>query len=155
MNTTWPDAAEATKVAQKIADCPKSAPAETTCLPGPTGESNRLTHSSRAPFLCIGPGQSTAEAQKDAVLAAGGRAVVVDRVVDPKLLSDIDGIAGAIWWGDADQARAYDQALAVRNGVILPLLTGQPDAGYVRGERRVCVETTAAGGNAALLGGAS
>ncbi len=155
VDTSWPDAAEATKVAQAVADCPAGAAPVTTSLPGPTGESNRLAHFARDPFLCMGPGQSTAEAQRDAVIAAGGRAVIVDRMVDPQYLAHLEGIAGAIWWGDAAQARAYDQALASRDGAILPLLTGQPDAGYVRGERHVCVDTTAAGGNAALLGGAA
>ena len=38
---------------------------------------------------------------------------------------------------------------------ILPLITGLPDTGHVMGERHVCVDTTASGGNAALLGGAA
>jgi RHH-type proline utilization regulon transcriptional repressor/proline dehydrogenase/delta 1-pyrroline-5-carboxylate dehydrogenase len=52
-------------------------------------------------------------------------------------------------------ARPYAQALSQRTGPIVPLITGLPDSGYILNERHVCVDTTAAGGNAALLGGAS
>jgi RHH-type proline utilization regulon transcriptional repressor/proline dehydrogenase/delta 1-pyrroline-5-carboxylate dehydrogenase len=37
----------------------------------------------------------------------------------------------------------------------VPLVTGRPDPAHVLTERHVCVDTTAAGGNAALLAGAS
>jgi RHH-type proline utilization regulon transcriptional repressor/proline dehydrogenase/delta 1-pyrroline-5-carboxylate dehydrogenase len=43
------------------------------------------------------------------------------------------------------------QALAQRDGPILPLITGQPDAAHALQERHVCIDTTAAGGNAQLL----
>jgi RHH-type proline utilization regulon transcriptional repressor/proline dehydrogenase/delta 1-pyrroline-5-carboxylate dehydrogenase len=48
-------------------------------------------------------------------------------------------------------ARAYVQTLAARRGPILPLITGQPDRAHVTEARHVCVDTTASGGNAALL----
>jgi RHH-type proline utilization regulon transcriptional repressor/proline dehydrogenase/delta 1-pyrroline-5-carboxylate dehydrogenase len=56
-----------------------------------------------------------------------------------------------IWWGDADTARAYAATLARRDGPILPVLTAMPDRAHVAHERHVCVDTTASGGNAALL----
>uniref|UniRef100_UPI0026194615 hypothetical protein n=1 Tax=uncultured Roseovarius sp. TaxID=293344 RepID=UPI0026194615 len=64
-------------------------------------------------------------------------------------------LSGALWWGEDRDARAYAQALAERAGPILPLITGMPDTGHALHERHVCVDTTAAGGNAALLGGMS
>ena len=70
-------------------------------------------------------------------------------------LSSLTGLSGALYWGDEDSARAYAQALSQRKGPILPLITGMPDTGHVLHERHVCVDTTAAGGNAALLGGAA
>ena len=73
--------------------------------------------------------------------------------LSPEALQDTQAIAGALWWGDADRARAYRQALADRPGPILTLITGSPDTGHARAERHVCVDTTAAGGNAALLAG--
>ena len=44
-------------------------------------------------------------------------------------------------------------ALARRDGPILPVLTQDPDRAHVAHERHLCVDTTAAGGNAALLAG--
>jgi len=52
-------------------------------------------------------------------------------------------------------AYAYEQALALRTGPIVPLICGLPDPARVRAERHVCVDTTASGGNAALLGAMS
>jgi len=62
---------------------------------------------------------------------------------------------GVIWWGDADTARALEQALAARTGPVAPLITGLPDRAHVTLERHVCVDVTASGGNTALLGAAS
>ncbi|EIE52130.1 bifunctional proline dehydrogenase/pyrroline-5-carboxylate dehydrogenase [Citreicella sp. 357] len=43
--------------------------------------------------------------------------------------------------------------MAQRGGAILSLITGAPDSGHARAEKHVCIDTTASGGNAALLGG--
>ncbi|MDU9002768.1 bifunctional proline dehydrogenase/L-glutamate gamma-semialdehyde dehydrogenase PutA [Sedimentitalea todarodis] len=122
-------------------------------LPGPTGESNRLSMLPRDPLLCMGPGAEAADAQMRAVQDLGGVAIRCDGRIDPGALSGQIGIGGVLWWGDADTARAIEQALARRDGPIIPLIPGKPDIARVMGERHVCVDTTAAGGNAALLGG--
>ncbi|AVO39275.1 bifunctional proline dehydrogenase/L-glutamate gamma-semialdehyde dehydrogenase PutA [Pukyongiella litopenaei] len=131
------------------------APPETRSLPGPTGESNRMTVTPRAPLLCLGPGPQTVRAQAAAVQLAGGVALCPDGEIAPDELTGFDGIAGVLWWGDADRGRAIEQALATRTGPILPLIPGKPDPARVMGERHLCIDTTAAGGNAALLGGAA
>ena len=128
---------------------------ESTELPGPTGESNVLSTLPRLPVLCLGPTKAAAEAQAKAVRDLDGDAVTATGTVDPETLTKLDGFSGAIWWGDADTARAYRAALASRKGPILPLITGAPDRGHARMERHVCVDTTAAGGNAKLLAGTS
>ncbi len=128
---------------------------QTVSLPGPTGESNRLTTYARAPMLCMGPGPETAKAQAEIVCALGGQAVAATGEISADDLISLHGFSGVMWWGDTTQARTYDQALAQRDGPILPLITGRPDAARVLGERHVCVDTTAAGGNAALLSGSS
>ncbi|MEP5728114.1 MAG: bifunctional proline dehydrogenase/L-glutamate gamma-semialdehyde dehydrogenase PutA [Sulfitobacter sp.] len=130
-------------------------PIETLSLPGPTGESNRLTILPRAPFLCMGPGDATASAQARAVEALGGTALRATGQIDAETLSTGPDYGGILWWGDTDTAREIDIALAQRSGPILPLITGLPDPARVRAERHVCVDTTASGGNAALLGAAS
>ncbi|MCX8509490.1 MAG: amidase family protein, partial [Rhodobacteraceae bacterium] len=83
--------------------------------------------------------------------ALGGQAVEVAGPLPPELLTSLQGFAGALWWGGTDEARTYGQALAARPGPILPLITGQPDRAHATEARHVCVDTTASGGNAALL----
>jgi len=122
---------------------------QTRDLPGPTGESNRLSMWARAPLLCLGPGAETAVAQAARVRDLGGVAVEAPGL-DPAALTTLAGFSGAIWWGDAMQGRAHAQALAARRGPILPLV-GMPDAAHVHLERHVCIDTTASGGNAQLL----
>ena len=136
---------------------PEGQPAavRTRSLPGPTGESNRLSEYPRLPLLCMGPGPEAAQAQVDAVKALGGTAIRATGALDLYRLENIDGISGVLWWGDEDTAREIERHLARRNGPILPLIPGLPDRARVLGERHVCVDTTAAGGNAALLGGAA
>ncbi|KMK68915.1 bifunctional proline dehydrogenase/L-glutamate gamma-semialdehyde dehydrogenase PutA [Puniceibacterium sp. IMCC21224] len=124
-------------------------------LPGPTGESNVLSTLPRPPLLCMGPGIDAANIQKAAVEVLGGVAVTCIGTLEPKELTALTGISGAIWWGDAATGRALRTALAARHGPILPLITGAPDRGHARAERHVCVDTTAAGGNAKLLAGVS
>ena len=119
-------------------------------LPGPTGESNRLTHWPRAPLLCLGPGEDTVRTQIACVTAVGGVGVA-GGTVDPEALASEQGISGALWWGDAAGGRPYAEALARREGPILPLIGGVPDAAHLRIERHVCIDTTASGGNAQLL----
>ncbi len=126
---------------------------ETLSLPGPTGESNRLTTAPRPPLLCAGPGADAARAQAEAVRAMGGIALKANGQPTEALLSGDQEISGVLWWGDDASAREIEQALARRNGAIIPLIPGLPDRARVMAERHVCVDTTAAGGNAALLGG--
>ena len=136
---------------------PQGQPAapHTQSLPGPTGESNRLSEIPRAALLCMGPGSDAAQAQAEAVNALGGTAIRAAGMVDLHRLENATGFSGVLWWGDDDTAREIERHLARRIGPILPLIPGQPDRAHVLGERHVCVDTTAAGGNAALLGGAA
>ncbi|WP_299967825.1 bifunctional proline dehydrogenase/L-glutamate gamma-semialdehyde dehydrogenase PutA [uncultured Roseobacter sp.] len=131
---------------------PSGQPSSAHSLPGPTGESNRLSSCARAALLCAGPGKEIAAAQARAVEALGGLAVQATGSIDPGMLTAGPAYGGVIWWGDAETGRAMDQALAARTGPIIPLLCGRPDLTRVRAEQHVCVDTTASGGNAALLG---
>ncbi len=133
----------------------KPAAVQTQSLPGPTGESNRLSEIPRLPLLCMGPGAETAKAQVEAVEALGGTAIQATGMMDLHRLDNVTEISGVLWWGDDNTAREIERHLARRDGPILPLIPGRPDRARVLGERHVCVDTTAAGGNAALLGGAA
>ncbi|MGB7271359.1 MAG: bifunctional proline dehydrogenase/L-glutamate gamma-semialdehyde dehydrogenase PutA [Albidovulum sp.] len=138
-------------IAKSLKVAASTKPIKEINLPGPTGESNRLSLHPRAPFLCMGPGEAAAHAQAQAVRALGGQAVEVPGDLPPEALNALQGFAGALWWGDTATARVIGMALAARKGAILPLITGTPDLGHVVQERHVCVDTTASGGNAALL----
>ncbi|MCE8472641.1 bifunctional proline dehydrogenase/L-glutamate gamma-semialdehyde dehydrogenase, partial [Rhodovulum sulfidophilum] len=139
-----PAAPEAVAAALRAAQ-PARGP-ETLDLPGPTGEANRLTTLARPPLLCLGPGPGASAAQAEAVRAQGGAAVAVEGLLEPAALRDIEGISGALWWGDAEAGRAYALALAERDGPILPLIAGVPDPAHVRLERHLCIGTAASGG---------
>jgi len=121
-------------------------------LPGPTGESNVTTTFSRKPVLCLGPGEEAARQQKKIVEDLGGNAIATQGSIEPDWLNDLP-YHGVLWWGDDETARTLRKALAERDGPILPLITHLPDKGHACGERHVCVDTTASGGNAQLLGG--
>lgn len=144
-------AADLSGLAERLAAEVSQVPVATHDMPGPTGESNRLSLHHRAPLLCLGPGGETEAAQIASVTALGGVAVAAGGEVPPDWLREADGFSGVIWWGDAAQARAYAQALAARDGAILPLITARPDAAHVFNERHLCIDTTASGGNAQLL----
>ncbi|MGH1465104.1 MAG: bifunctional proline dehydrogenase/L-glutamate gamma-semialdehyde dehydrogenase PutA [Cognatishimia sp.] len=149
----WATTMSAETLKKAVDNANEGAPETTVSLPGPTGESNRLSTMARPPLLCLGPGTEAANQQAEAIKSLGGRAAIADGSVLAQDLTKLDGIAGVIWWGDQAAARDYEMALATRDGAIVPLITGLPDAARARAERHVCVDTTAAGGNAALLGG--
>lgn len=129
---------------------------DTTTLPGPTGESNVHSRKTRPALLCAGPGPEATKAQMAAVTALGGIAVAASGDIDPETLTAGPAYGGVIWWGNNNaRGRALARALAERQGPIVPLITSQPDRAHVMVERHVCVDTTASGGNAALLGAAS
>ncbi|SHI47925.1 L-proline dehydrogenase /delta-1-pyrroline-5-carboxylate dehydrogenase [Palleronia salina] len=117
-------------------------------MPGPTGESNRLTLEPRAPVLCLGPSDEQRRAQVAAVNALGGIAKPMTDVPD---LEKADAFGSAIWWGDEDTARKLAAQLARRDGPLLRLVTGSITVPDVMHERHLCIDTTASGGNAALL----
>ena len=152
---TWRTPMPMDAITDLIAICPPGDAAQSIVLPGPTGESNRLSTFARPPLLCLGPGADTARRQAETVQSLGGRAVAAAGAVAPEALERLTGISGVLCWGDTELARECEIALSRRPGPILPVITGLPDVARVRGERHVCVDTTAAGGNAALLGGAA
>lgn len=141
-------------------------------LPGPTGELNRLTNYSRGVVVCIGPDKETALAQAAMALSQGNKVVliapgVVDAVsraaqaglpitgaegqLDPEALDTASGFEAVVSCAEKPVLRKYRQALAKRDGVLLPLITEHAlDQRFVI-ERHLCVDTTAAGGNASLI----
>ena len=128
---------------------------ESKPLPGPTGESNVLSHASRPAILCAGPGADAAAAQAKLIASLGGVPVQARGAIPDGALTSGPAYGGVIWWGDTAAARTLERDLAARLGQIIPLITGMPDRAHATFERHVCVDVTASGGNTALLGAAS
>ncbi|MCP4331018.1 MAG: bifunctional proline dehydrogenase/L-glutamate gamma-semialdehyde dehydrogenase PutA [Gammaproteobacteria bacterium] len=141
-------------------------------LPGPTGESNRLSLHPKGTVLCLGPSADIAIAQAAQALGAGCATLIVapgvgelaqplidagapvaavNGVIAAESLTSLRDIAAIAAAGDSDWTRALRIALAQRPGAILPMETQliAPER-YVL-ERHLCIDTTAAGGNASLL----
>ncbi|MFC0201201.1 bifunctional proline dehydrogenase/L-glutamate gamma-semialdehyde dehydrogenase PutA [Paracoccus rhizosphaerae] len=151
--TTWQGADSADRLARELASPPAAPAPEETLMPGPTGELNRLQTLARGPVLCLGPGPDATAAQVQAVTRGGGQAVPANGSIEPQSLQTLPNLAAVLWWGDDQTGRALAQALARRPGPLVALITALPDRAHLCHERHLCVDTTAAGGNAALLAG--
>jgi RHH-type proline utilization regulon transcriptional repressor/proline dehydrogenase/delta 1-pyrroline-5-carboxylate dehydrogenase len=117
---------------------------KSTVLPGPTGESNTLTLEPRGLVLCLGPSDADRDVQIQLAEAAGNATLVSN---------DLSGEFDAVMYfgDDLDSVRAE---LSHRDGAIVPLITSRGEAIRLSVERHVCIDTTAAGGNASLMASA-
>ena len=151
---------------------PEPLDAHVEALPGPTGETNRLSNHARGVVLCLGPDKETALEQAGTALSQGNKVVVIapgtqdvvdqankaglpivgaEGLLEPEALATIDGFEAVVSCGDQPLLKAYREALAKRDGALLPLITEHTlDQRFVI-ERHLCVDTTAAGGNASLI----
>jgi len=145
-------------------------------LPGPTGESNVLSTYACGRVLVIADNASGCRDLCETALSAGCAVLAIcteqlddafaDRRVKSAALSimqalfeistiaklqNVDAIAVA---GTSQNAIEIRQTMAGRAGRILPLITHSRDATRFYIERHVCIDTTAAGGNATLLASA-
>lgn len=139
-------------------------------LPGPTGEFNRVSYSPRGRILAVGGGNDLIALSQAALLwgnrlvvvgaslpselarlkASGAPISLIEGAVDPEKLDGlaIDGVALA---GQGEGIAQLRRAIAALDGPIVSFVTSPNDvAGFVH-ERAVCIDTTAAGGNASLL----
>ena len=141
-------------------------------MPGPTGELNRLTCAPRGVVLCLGPDKDSAMAQAGLALSQGNAVVVVapdiedvlrpatdsgipvvgiDGLLQPEALVLTTGFEAVASAADTQTLRYYRLALSQRDGALLPLITEQRNPERFVIERHLCVDTTAAGGNASLI----
>ncbi|MHA6298216.1 bifunctional proline dehydrogenase/L-glutamate gamma-semialdehyde dehydrogenase PutA [Devosia sp. CAU 1758] len=119
-------------------------------LPGPTGESNRLYAVPRGMLLCFGPTPEDFAAQEAMGGMAGCRSEAA-AMIDLHRLRHGAGFDAIAWFGDTGQLKSIRQALSQRDGALLPIVTGPHEIGRLLLERHVCIDTTAAGGNASLM----
>ncbi|MEM9632212.1 MAG: bifunctional proline dehydrogenase/L-glutamate gamma-semialdehyde dehydrogenase PutA [Pseudomonadota bacterium] len=134
---------------------------ESISLPGPTGESNRLSTYGRGVVLCLGPTLAAAEHQAQTAMDNGCSAVIVvpgavgkhsvDGFLPRQALEELEGFDAVALWSDEADLSETRTHLANRSGRLLPLFAEEDLADRCRMERHVCIDTTAAGGNASLL----
>ncbi len=143
-------------------------------LPGPTGESNQFYLFPRGAALCLGPDPESLLAQVVQALAGGnpvlavapgaGEALaplrnnglplaILDGRVAPEALAELP-LHLVAFAGPSEAAASLRLALADRAGAITPLVTDVIAPAAYCSERSVCIDTTAAGGNATLLSAA-
>ncbi|MEP4637267.1 MAG: bifunctional proline dehydrogenase/L-glutamate gamma-semialdehyde dehydrogenase PutA [Yoonia sp.] len=122
-----------------------------TALPGPTGESNMLSVYGRGKVLCLGPGQAAADDQANIARAAGCAAAILPDGITPDALTALTGLDAVVSYADEETLKSYRASLAARDGKLIPLFAEKDLNERCRLERHICIDTTAAGGNASLL----
>lgn len=169
----WPDTSSRSELLQ--ANFGKVIPAldaEAEEMPGPTGELNRLSCAARGVVLCLGPDLDTALVQAELALSQGNSVVVVapdstealqtateagapivaiDGHLQPAALQSCDGFEAIVSAAAVSTLREYRVQLAKRDGALLPLITEHQSPERFVIERHLCIDTTAAGGNASLI----
>ena len=139
-------------------------------LPGPTGESNQLVLHPLGIVACLSDNPENLLNQVVQALRMGNRVIAIgadatralrsllggciqlraiDATLDPVYLKDLNIAAVA---ADCSQSLSkVRQILAQRPGPIIRLITEPINPAAYAMERSICIDTTAAGGNAALL----
>jgi RHH-type proline utilization regulon transcriptional repressor/proline dehydrogenase/delta 1-pyrroline-5-carboxylate dehydrogenase len=142
----------------------------TLALPGPTGERNTLAFAPRGAVLCASSHIGVLLNQLAAVLATGNRAVVLarsghllpdglppevrDRI---RVIGSIDECTAPFQVAlvEASMSHTLRPILAARDGAIISMIDTSEEGAIplwrLVAERALCVNTTAAGGNASLM----
>jgi RHH-type proline utilization regulon transcriptional repressor/proline dehydrogenase/delta 1-pyrroline-5-carboxylate dehydrogenase len=142
----------------------------TLALPGPTGERNQLAFAPRGAVLCAADHIGVLLNQLAAVLATGNRAVVVARTPDlvpaglpaevKAHITVVDSVGACkeefqIALVEGSLANTLRPVLAARPGAIVGVIDTTEEGAIplwrLVAERALCINTTAAGGNASLM----
>lgn len=151
-------------------------PVHAVCeMPGPTGESNQLSSHPKGLVLCLGPGRDLGIKQALSALYLGNSVVIVssglaadlkvingsalpikaiEGGIEAESLSLLNGFQAVLCQADNKTTKKYRLALARREGLIIPLIN-EIRADRLIIERHLCIDTTAAGGNASLIAAGS
>ncbi|HEV2979422.1 MAG TPA: bifunctional proline dehydrogenase/L-glutamate gamma-semialdehyde dehydrogenase PutA [Casimicrobiaceae bacterium] len=149
------------------AGAPPAVLATAVALPGPTGESNTLTLCPRGSVACVADDEGSLRAQVRLALTSGNTALLTRSAVAERVAAAMGGRCqivpdaleaapdAVLFAGAAQRAQEIRQALAARDGPIVPMLhvdrdrPGEPMR--LVWERTLTINTTASGGNASLL----
>ena len=139
-------------------------------LPGPTGERNTLSFAPRGNVLCAAESIGVLLNQLAATMATGNRAIVLaqadnlvpdglppevkDRIAVVKNLDACDCMV-QVALVEATLAPALRPVLAARDGALIAVIDTREEEAIALwrlvAERALCINTTAAGGNASLM----
>ncbi|MEM7171041.1 MAG: bifunctional proline dehydrogenase/L-glutamate gamma-semialdehyde dehydrogenase PutA [Pseudomonadota bacterium] len=143
-------------------------------LPGPTGESNQFFLRPRGTLLCLGPDEASLLDQCVQALACGNKVlavapnarealqsirfsglplVMLDGQLGATGLADLS-VQGLAYRGAAARIAELRAACAAKDGPIIPIITEAISPIAYCSERSICIDITAAGGNATLLSSA-
>ncbi|WP_426320141.1 trifunctional transcriptional regulator/proline dehydrogenase/L-glutamate gamma-semialdehyde dehydrogenase [Pseudoduganella sp. R-43] len=164
----WAKAQGKSRLAAHIESYARTTPVGSlTVLPGPTGERNTLAYVPRGNIACFASHTDVLLNQIAAALSTGNRALIVDGSLPADLPGDVKAVIQTV--AAADMSKADFQIalvesslgaklrpeLAARDGAIVSVIdtTEEGDIPLWRliAERALCVNTTAAGGNASLM----
>jgi len=145
-------------------------------LPGPTGESNQLSQHACGRVLVMANNATDCQALALAALSSGCAVLTVcsDKMENkdfdttykdqsialihasfsPNQITALDNVDAIAFAGSSLDLMALRQAMSKREGRILPFITHSDDVLRFSIERHVCIDITAAGGNATLLASA-
>lgn len=140
----------------------------TLTLPGPTGERNTLSFAPRGNILCVAEDVAALLNQVAAALATGNAVVIPaeqNNLIPPGLPSivretilvagDLASLTLHLALVNAPLVVSWRQVLAAREGALVTLMPTARDVPIplwrLVAERALCVNTTAAGGNASLM----
>lgn len=144
-------------------------------MPGPTGELNLLSQCGRGIVLCLGPDEHSVCLQAAAALMQGNSVVIIAQGIadllkqckkhrlpvigmpgqlEPTAITNAENFTAVCCNANTASLKIIRKALAARQGELLPLITefDQPERFVI--ERHLCIDTTAAGGNASLIASA-
>jgi RHH-type transcriptional regulator, proline utilization regulon repressor / proline dehydrogenase / delta 1-pyrroline-5-carboxylate dehydrogenase len=138
-----------------------------TQCPSVTGEDNQLFTSARGYWLVAGDEQAWQQAIASA--STGNPTLLLTKKIpdsdimkdlpiiclagdlDPGLLTELADLAGVSVSAHEALCKQIRITLSQREGAIIPLLKSKGHSVYHRKEQHICEDTTASGGNAALL----
>jgi len=145
-------------------------------LPGPTGESNQLSQHAIGRVLIVANNAKACQELTISALSAGCAVLamcsekvkrdifdsaypdksltLMHAILETDQIINLQNINAVAFAGTASNAIELRKAMAKRDGPILPLITHSDDILRFSIERHVCIDTTAAGGNATLLASA-
>ncbi len=116
-------------------------------LPGPDGELNQYKITPRGKIMVISPDPQTAEQLAKIARAAGNDVIISNDI--PQAIEGVDAVMVAD--GDDIDGGKLRRRMSDSTANIMPIITPKGGGGWLVHEWHLCRDTTASGGNVALL----